>query len=350
MRLLVIVLIIVGLFVAVSYVSDNVAWFVDQVREFAGHNPVTGDGGETNEVTYLEDLTYVPATSEINDSNLMITLYFSDENANWLIPVTRNIPKTQSIIRQTLTELFLGPDSATGLVASVPGLSLRDLNLRTDGTLRIDLPATAPAATSTWGSSGSMLAMNSILYTVGQYQKVTEVEFLAGGKTAGSLFHGVDTSAPVLVPRLRSTGNRVVVYLSYIASSTGRAYLVPLPLEVESDDMQRRISTAVSYLISGASKNGFSLEPTIPDDVQLVGVDVMNKKCYLNFDEGLLTAYADDPDRQALMIDSLVFTVTSFPEVDMVQFLVDGKVRNEAFGPINLGDPISRPKWINPER
>ena len=47
-------------------------------------------------------------------------------------------------------------------------------------------------------------------------------------------------------------------------------------------------------------------------------------------------------------VDTLVQTLTEFPEVERVQLLIDGKVREKLTGGVDIGIPLERQPWLNP--
>ncbi|MDP2871162.1 MAG: GerMN domain-containing protein [Bacillota bacterium] len=292
-------------------------------------------------------IVYKQAENSKPPNMTRMTLYFADADIMFLVPVTRTIALTKSPIRETLTELFRGPAPGSGLLSASAELGLRDLALRTDGTLRIDLPAQVVQATAGWGSSISMLTLDSILHTVGEYAAVKQAQFLVGGKTVTTLFHGLAAGEPIPVPTLTSGESHLTVYYAILAGS--RAYLVPDQTEVARADTVTLIKRAVDQLSKGKKVGDYQLYPTLPGNVTLLGVDLSGKTAMVNFSGEFAELFTMDPARQALVLDSLLYTLTSFPEVEQVQILVEGQKLQKMIGNRNIGEPLRRPQWINPE-
>lgn len=306
--------------------------------------PVAADTGPPS---LPKSIVYKQAENSKPPSMTRMTLYFADTDIMFLVPVTRTIALTKTPIRDTLMQLFFGPAAGSGLIGASADFSLRDLALRTDGTLRIDLPGQVVQATAGWGSSISVLALDSILHTVGEYPMVKQVQFLVGGKTVQTLFHGLAAGAPIPAPKLASGESTLTVYYALLAGT--RAYLVPDQIEVARADPVTLVKRALDQLKKGRKVGNYQLYPTLPGNASVLGVDLTGKTAIVNFSGEFAELFTRDPARQALALDSLLYTLTSFPEVDQVQILVEGRKLQQMIGNRNIGEPLRRPQWINPE-
>lgn len=306
--------------------------------------PVTGDATRP---TLPKSIVYKQAENSKPSNMTRMTLFFADADVMFLVPVTRTVALTKTPIRDTLTELFRGPVTGSGLLGASAELGLRDLALRADGTLRIDLPSQVVQATAGWGSSISMLAMESILYTVGEYPSVKQVEFLVGGKTVQTLFHGLAAAGPMPIPASDSGGSRLTLYYALLAGT--RAYLVPDQVEVARADTVTLVKKALEHLKQGKKVGNYQLYPTLPGNATVLGVDLSGKTVIVNFSGEFTEIFTRDLAHQALVLDSLLYTLTAFPEVEQVQILVEGRKIQQMIGNRNIGEPLRRPQWINPE-
>jgi spore germination protein GerM len=309
-------------------------------------NPPAG-GDTVSKPTLPKSIVYKQAENSKPSNMTRMTLWFADTDVMFLVPVTRTVSLTKTPIRDTLTELFRGPAAGSGLLGASAELGLRDLNLRADGTLRIDLPATVVQATAGWGSSISMLAMESILHTMGEYPMVKQVEFLVGGKTVQTLFHGLAAAGPIAVPATASGESRLTLYYALLAGT--RAYLVPDQVEVARADTVTLVKKALEHLKQGKKVGNYQLYPTLPGNATVLGVDLSGKTVMVNFSGEFAELFTQDMARQALVLDSLLYTLTAFPEVEQVQILIEGRKVQQMIGNRNLGEPLRRPLWINPE-
>ncbi len=293
------------------------------------------------------NIVYRAANSEQPAGTTRIILYFADRDVMFLVPVTRSIPLSKTPIKDTLTELIRGPAADSGLVSPFIEMAIRDLNLRTDGTLRIDIPTQVVQASTGWGSSASVAALESLVNTVSHYSAVKRVQFMVGGKLATTLFHGLAADEPIPAQTWETAAGRMTLY--YAIFSGNRAYLVPDQVEVASSDTIALLKQAVEQLKVGKSVGDYKLHPTLPANINVLGVDLSGRTAMVNLSGEFSTVLTLEPAQQSLLLDSLVMTLTSFPQVDQVQILVEGNKVAQQFGGRDIGSPLARPKWINPE-
>ncbi|MCR4419244.1 MAG: GerMN domain-containing protein [Clostridia bacterium] len=121
-----------------------------------------------------------------------VTLYFADPTGQYLVPVTRQIPKVQGIARATLQELILGPDAQSDLLPTVPvGTVLRDINIKPDGLAIVDFSKEL-VANHQGGTMGEMLTVYSIVNTLTQFPTVKKVQILVDGQYQQTLAGHLD--------------------------------------------------------------------------------------------------------------------------------------------------------------
>ncbi|MGB9885674.1 MAG: GerMN domain-containing protein [Moorellales bacterium] len=121
-----------------------------------------------------------------------VTLYFADPTGQYLVPVTRQIPKVEGIARATLQELILGPDAQSDLLPTVPaGTVLRDINIKPDGLAIVDFSKEL-VANHQGGTVGEMLTVYSIVNTLTQFPTVKKVQILVEGQYQQTLAGHLD--------------------------------------------------------------------------------------------------------------------------------------------------------------
>lgn len=157
-----------------------------------GENPGTvpeGTGSATGEGGLGQVPEGAPAPAVATTT---VTLYFADPSGQYLVPVTRTIPKVEGIARATLQELILGPDSTSDLLPTIPaGTALRDINIRPDGLAIVDFSKEL-VANHKGGTSGEMLTVYSIVNTLTQFPTVKKVQLLVEGKYQQTLAGHLD--------------------------------------------------------------------------------------------------------------------------------------------------------------
>ena len=294
-----------------------------------------------------QNIIYHAAETGQPDGSTRVTLYFADPDGVFLVPVTRTLPLTRSPIRDSLSELIRGPLADSGLASPFFEMAVRDLALRADGTLRVDIPTQIVQASTGWGSAGSIIALESLIRTVSEYEAVEQVQFLTGGKVAPTLFHGLVADEPFAAQKWLSTDGRMTLYYAIFAGS--RAYLVPDQVEVAATDQAELMRLALEGLKQGKTVGEFRLHPTLPANVNVLDVSMSGRTAVINLSGEFGNILAMEPARQALLLDSLVLTLTSFPGVKQVQLLVEGEAPREVVGKYDLAKPLGRPRWLNPE-
>lgn len=131
-----------------------------------------------------------------NKESVSISLYFSDQNGEYLHEEKRDIAMVPGLARATVQELIAGPRTK-GLLRTVPeGTKLLDINVE-NGLCRVDL--SREFRENHWGgSSGEILTVYSLVDTLTQFPTIDKVEILVEGQTVETLAGHMDLSVPVI--------------------------------------------------------------------------------------------------------------------------------------------------------
>lgn len=352
LRRIVVLLVIVALFLATGYLQDKAGTIAEKARALLTRGPAKTTPSKTTTPSsgVPQQVVYEPSRWTKADTETMVTVYFRDADAMYLVPVSRSVPKTLAVVKSSLQELFKGPARDSGLYPSAPDMDVARLNLKTDGYLAVDLPEETVAASTGMGSAGSAVAMDAIIGTLSEFDAVKQVQFLSNGKVTPTIFHGVAADRPFAVAPHRSENGEAILYMALYAGK--RAYLVPERVNLglgPNPAVPDAMRAALDALKKEVKRGDFQLYPTVPTDVQFKSVSVKDRVASIDVNSKLLTVNATDKAKQCLMLDAIIFTATAFPQVGSVQITVDGKVVDQAIGHVNIGKPLTRPKWINPE-
>lgn len=153
-----------------------------------------GCGGEKAKPAPDENNPLVSANPQ--ETPVKVTLYFSDSQAQKLMPEEREIiKKGESIEEAVIKELIKGP-AKEGLLKTIPE-STRLLSLSVvDGVAYVNF--SKEIQTKHWGgSSGEGNTIYSVTNTLAQFEGIKKVQFLVEGKKVESLLGHMDTSVPV---------------------------------------------------------------------------------------------------------------------------------------------------------
>lgn len=124
-----------------------------------------------------------------------LTLYFSDDDAQYLIPEYRRIKQTNNIAREAVVELIKGPNN-NNLYATVPQTTRVNALYISDGIAYIDLSSEL-IRNHPGGSTGELLTIYSIVMTLTSFPDIEKVQILVEGNSGETLAGHVDISMPL---------------------------------------------------------------------------------------------------------------------------------------------------------
>ena len=79
-----------------------------------------------------------------------------------------------------------------------------------------------------------------------------------------------------------------------------------------------------------------------PKNAKINGVKFENGTAFIDFDKNITKSFAGGSTGEELLVGSVVKTLTEFPEVKQVRFLVDGKEIETLSGHMDLSVPIKK--------
>jgi germination protein M len=133
------------------------------------------------------------------------------------------------------------------------------------------------------------------------------------------------------------------VTLYYVAQQGG--YLVPVNQEL--CNTERPVRVALERLIAGTA-SGEGLVAPIPPETKVRDLYIREGTAYVDLSEEFATKLRPGKLQARWAVDTLVQTLTEFPDVDRVQLLIDGKVKEELTEGVDIGIPLEREPWLNP--
>jgi germination protein M len=146
------------------------------------------------------------------------------------------------------------------------------------------------------------------------------------------------TFVPAALPV--SAGAQIHQRTLWLLDHTGR-YLVPFVLSVPKVDGMAR--EAVSRLTDTAANRSImsstGLKLPLPSSAVIRGMTIRNGLAKIDFTEDFLKISSQ---MEKLAVDSVVYTLTEFPNVEKVQFMFGGKVIEKLGGGTAVGSPLSR--------
>jgi germination protein M len=116
-------------------------------------------------------------------------------------------------------------------------------------------------------------------------------------------------------------------------------YVVPEVREV--DVVGRRYAqTAIEELIKGPTMPG--LYPTIPNGTKLRSIKVEDGTAIVDFSKEFKENHSGGSAGELMTINSIVNTLTEFPSIKSVKFLIDGKENETLAGHVVFDQPFTR--------
>ena len=264
-------------------------------------------------------------TPVLTKADSVPTVVYYQDGEGYLVPVTRQIDKTDGIAKATLALMVSSSanDLAAarlGLKTTVPEGTKIDLDIA-DQKARVDLSKEALSCAS---AEQEYLMVASVAQTLCEFDSVDEVSFLFDGQKRSKLTHGTDVSGAFTgkslnlesVETLSSAGSATVQL--YFPSSSGRM-LVPVTRTVFSD---ADVSTAILELAKGPKPDS-GLTAPLPKDCGLLGVQMKNGVVTIDFTKEFMDAAQGENGLQA--VRAILFTAAQFPGVKQVKLAVEGK-------------------------
>lgn len=277
---------------------------------------------------YEEPLSNIPVvsdTAKLPAVETQATVVYYQDGEGYLVPVTRQVEKTDGIAKATLS--LMVASSANDLAAARLGLKTTmpegtrvDLDIA-DGKARVDLSGEALQCLN---AEQETLMVQSVAQTLCEFDSVEEVTFLFDGQKRSKLTYGTDVSGAFTGANINlesvetmATAGTSTVQL-YFPSSSGRM-LVPVTRTVFSD---ADVTTAILELAKGP-KTDSGLTAPLPKDCGLIGVTMKNGVVTINFTKEFMDAAEGENGVQSLR--AILFTAAQFPGVKQVKIAVEGK-------------------------
>lgn len=272
--------------------------------------------------------TNIPVTAESGvtpATETQSTRVYYQDGEGYLVPITRQIAKTDGVARATLACMVASAENdlaaaKMGLKTTLPEGTRIDLDIA-DGRARVDLSKEALGCTS---AEQETLMVQSVVQTLCDFDSVQEVSFLFDGQKRSKLTYGTDVSGVFSggcvnmesVETMATAGTSRVQL--YFPAASGRM-LVPVTRTVFSD---ADVTTAILELAKGPRQDS-GLTAPLPKDCGLLGVSMKNGVVTVNFTKEFIAAAEAENGIQTLR--AVMFTAAQFPGVKQVKIAVEGK-------------------------
>jgi len=272
----------------------------------------------------------------VKDKTAEITLYYANEDNSQVLTEKRNvkIPREKTLQQISVEELLKGPET-DGLISTIPeGTKLLNLEVK-------DKIATVNLSKDFTGFPGTMaesLAIISIVNTLTDLEGIEKVEILVEGSeliAPSGKPYGLLKRYDIEQINRDLSKQTITLYFP----DEQAMYVVPEQREVSKDKPIEEI--VVQELMKGPKTPDLSLT-TIPKEAKLLSVEIKDKIAYVNFSKELVEKHVGGSTGEMMTILPIVNSLTELPEIEKVQFLVEGEKKKTLAGHVTFDEPFER--------
>lgn len=284
-----------------------------------------GNDQTTSQV--LVDQTVIPIeeTMATETGETVSTVVFYEDGEGYLVPVTRQVAKTEGIAKATLSLMVKESQNdmqaaRMGLRTVIPEGTNFEIDIA-DGRANVNVSKEALNCSSAEQES---LMVDAITNAMSCFATVDEVTLEFDGQKRSKLTYGTDVSgvfsgSNLNLESIETFSEDANLVQLYFPSQTGRL-LVPVTRSVFSDADP---TTAMIELAKGP-KDDSGLERALPENCGIKGVTMKDGVVTVNFSQEFKQTL-EETDGGNQTVRAILFTCSQFPGVKKVQVLVDGE-------------------------
>jgi len=216
-----------------------------------------------------------------------------------------------------------------------------------NGNVVIDLPSSYTAYDN--GSTGGLLSYHTFvktIFNVSRYWPIQSLTFTVDRKAVDVYFHGIDN-----VNKIAYKKDNYLIYLA--CKINDRYYLFDeqvngtQAVQINEDDT---VEVKAQKLFDAYFNNGmmYGRNP-IADNIKLQSVKSEGDILVLDFNKEFLNEYDDNENLKLMMVESLVYSFTTIPNIDGIKITVNNEQLKDFVKDRDLSGTIYPPKFMNPE-
>lgn len=146
-----------------------------------------------------------------------------------------------------------------------------------------------------------------------------------------------NASKPDISAEPKETKERVTLYFG----DQEAMYLIPEEREVVKGS-KKLGEIVIAELIQGPRKA--SLFQTVPKEAELISLEVIDGVAYVNFNQAFQTKHWGGSAGEAMTLYSITNSLAKLPDIEKVQFLLEGKKQEAILGHADTTEPMA-PNW-----
>ncbi len=254
------------------------------------------------------------------------TLYFANSDYSYLIPISRQVQIKKNTIRTWLNALKDGPKDNRDLIPTVPRIPSAWLS---DGALHLKMISSLNDEFVKTDKSAKFM-FDSIIKTMCTLDTVKSISFKVDKKQPQS-YHSMNLTLDY------SNAKESYAYKGWM-SKNNRLYIIPELIN----------NANVSAIINALKSSNNELFAPLPPNVAVIDSRIDDKTLHIKFSNSITTSYPNQPLYQQFMMDSLVQSLYSLPDVDKLLIEIEGS-NITTFANTPIGTEFTPSTFINPE-
>ncbi|MDK2821105.1 MAG: germination protein [Clostridia bacterium] len=257
------------------------------------------------------------------DSKLdRVVVYYLTKDKEYLVPVTATFNPTREVAKIAVEKLLAGPEDETLEQVFPRGVKLRQVFLsEKKQTVYVDL---TEGINKLLDRKQAELAVKALVLTMTELKGIDKVQIMVNGSIVPHVC-GVQIDKPLKRPDIINEliyKNQKGVQVFFNEKTA--QYLVPVTVPLPAGtDRENLPLAAVQALLTGPPSDSGLLR-TIWPGTELLGFDVKSGIAKVNLSKQAI-GYGGGSCAETSFINSLLFTLTQFKNIDKVEILIEGK-------------------------
>lgn len=269
-----------------------------------------------------------------------LSLYFPSKDNSRVLVEKREIPvKDGAVMKAAVEALIEGPENEELRKVIPDGTTL--LSIKKEGNVAV---VDFSKEYTKVNGLDEIVERVSVINTLTEIQGIEKVRILVEGERligpSGEPFGDLTRVALDSEGRPKQDGGKVITL--YFGDSQAE-YVVAETRMVQFDQSESIEKIVFEELKKGPVTKG--LDPVIPKGTQLLSVKTQDGICTLNLSKEFINNHMGGTAGEAMTINAIVNSLTELPNINKVQFLIEGQIR-EVFIHGALDTPIERNESI----
>lgn len=290
---------------------------------------------EKYSIAYRPTIDYVDNGNAENNGNFIYKSFFLNEDETNLVPLYFSVKYPESITVEARNRLYdiaplgsgLSDNPVLPLKTSVSKLGPGHYGVfmySSEINKLIDTPERAN------------LTVSAIVQTLTRLPHIDKLSLFVDEAQVEGSFFDVDLT------KIYEQPIQSYAYLTEVTSTTKR-YLVPVP--VSEANIYDEVWSIFSLLQSGQTDEK-AWTQILPPDIVVNNFIIEGTTITVDFNDAILSAYENDEEYKKLMVNSILYSLTSIENINKVSITVDGEPVTTLAG-YDFTEPLLAPPYIN---